>query len=250
MSETGRVRRLVEGIHSLLLLGLGFGYFAFEIVDKFWKDADRPTLILLNMVATLCFVLGLERFTTISLLREKVEELGKKRTDQLDLLERRVAEVLGIRLIKGKGSVYGDAARLACTANHFIRALMWIPTSTPPAPAPPEFAKAIADHLIRNRGVNYEVVLAVDVPRLDSRFWRGNDERINIYKAQGVDSRVQLKILATSRPLGFDILLVDDKHVTFAFAPTPGTSEREMSIRFENQPEIAQEIGRWLQKTT
>jgi hypothetical protein len=261
MSEPGKVRRFFEAIHSLLLLGLGATFFLFETVEKIWHDNDwgRPTLILLNMVAALCVVLGLERFTTISLFRENianlhetVKELGRKREEQLGLLERRVAEVLGIRLINGKSNVYSDAARLACTANHFIRTILWIPTTTPPAPAPPEFAEAIADHLRRNHGVDYEVFQFVDVSKIDNRFWHGNRERLGIYKAQGagVAGRVHLHIVDTAQPLGFDVLLVDNKHVTFAFAPTPGSSEREIAIHFENQPEIAQQIERWMRKIT
>lgn len=259
MAKNGRIRGFVESVHSLILLGLGLVYFAFEIVDKFWKETDRPTLILLNMVAMLCLVLGLERFTTIELfrkriasLREDVMDLATKHTDKIALLERRVSEAVGIRLIKGKTNVYDDAAKLACTATHFVRTLIWVPPSGPPAPTPSEFAHTIAGHLKRNSGVSYEVFLAVDMSKVDGRFWRVNDERLEIYKTYGVDvaQRVHIKVLPTSRPSGFDILVVDDKHVMLFLAPTPGTTEREMAIHFENQPEIAQEMERWLQKTT
>jgi hypothetical protein len=256
-SENGKVRTFIEGLHGLVLLALGTGYLVFEIAEKFWKETDRPTLILLNMVALLCLVLGLERFTTTSLIREKIASLhatvndqSKKREDQLGLLERRVAEVMGMRLIKGKANVYSDAARLACTSAHVIRTMLWIPTASPPAPAPPEFAQAIAEHLKRNRNVSYEVVLAVDVSKVDGRFWRGIEDRQSIHKAQGVLDRVQVKILDTPRPAGLDMMVVDDKHAAFAFAPAPGTSDREMAVHFENQPEIAQELGRWLGKIT
>jgi hypothetical protein len=257
MAENAKIRRFVEGIHSWLLLGLGGFYFTFEIADKFWKETNHATLILLNMVATLCLVLGLERFTTIALFRKNIEaihatinDLGKKREDQLGFLESRIAEVLGTRLISGRIKVYGEGARLACTATRWIRTMLWIEPLAPAAPAPPEFAHAIAEHLSRNPAVSYEVVLAVDVSKLDRGFWRGMEARQDIYRERGVAKRVHVKVLNTSRPSGLDILVVDDKHVTFAFAPTPGVSEREIAVHFENQPELAQQMERWLRKTT
>lgn len=257
MPENGKIRRFVERIHSLLLLGLGVFYFGFEVADEFWHETDRAAFILLNMVATLCLVLGLERFTTIALFRKHIaaihttiNNLGKKREDQLGFIEARIAEVLGTRVISGKMKVYDEGARLACTATHWIRTMLWIPPSAPAAPAPPEFAHAIAEHLSWNPAVSYKVVLAVDVSKLDRAFWRGIEARQDIYKQRGVVNRVHLKILDTSRPSGLDLLVTDDKHVAFAFAPTPGVSERQISVPFENQRELAQQMERWLRNAT
>jgi len=48
-------------------------------------------------------------------------------------------------------------------------------------------------------------------------------------------------------PLGFDLLIVDNKHLGIAFSPIPGKPQqnKDLAILFWNQPEIAGKVGAW-----
>jgi hypothetical protein len=111
-------------------------------------------------------------------------------------------------------------------------------------PAPPEFAAALARHLKENAFLTYDVILVID--KTDEEFWKKNDARFAFYQEHGVADRVKLWIVKSSRPLGFDVIVIDSKHFHTTFSPIdPAENKREMALFLDNSPELAAHLSKW-----
>jgi hypothetical protein len=229
---------LTKNFHALLLLVCALGVIVYEIFHFFiHKPLDTEVLLyfIINLLAILAFIAGLERFIEFRHLKTNLNNLA----DRVHVLGDDLRSSLSVHLVEGYEEIYADAARLCCKAETSIKVLL-MGTA---APAPESFPHKVAEHLARNSFVTYEVVVAVHNPTDD--FWTRIDTRQQLYKDRQVDTRVHLYIVRVSKPIGFDVAIVDDQHAHIGFPPIPGTGVTEVAISFENEPTVAARLASW-----
>lgn len=209
------VHFLAENIKNLLLVFLGLGFLTYELIHKIKESpVDKDILIFIsaNLLALLAFVIGLERFIEFNRVKKLLSAIDKSIVDLREGLQ----QTVGVRLIEGYAQVYEEAGRICLKGEVSIKVLLMGIS----APAPEEFAKRLSDHLKKRPALTYEVVLAID--KIDDDFWIKNDRRKKFYQELGVENRLLLYVLKVSKPIGFDIAIVDDRHIHLAFPPIPG----------------------------
>jgi len=164
------------------------------------------------------------------------------------LQQRREADQsLSARSVTDQVEIYKVGARLACMAAHSIKILVY---ATKP-PAPDWFAQMVASHLASHRAVVLDVVIAVDLSSVSAKFWDAQAERYGIYRNLEVQGQVRRFMFDTKKPIGFDLIIVDDIHVAVGFSPVaePGQRNKEFALHFEGQPRVAAQFRAWFDNT-
>lgn len=104
----------------------------------------------------------------------------------------------------------------------------------------------LAYHKNSNHDVRFEVALIVDSSNFDlDGIKKQNDSRFERFKRQGVDRFVEVKVVESSNPLNFDVLIIDEQHVNIGFPTFCRTNTIMSGLAFENQPTIARNLASW-----
>ncbi len=234
------LEKILEYISSFLLILIGLVGVAIGLDDFLeWKllttiAPKEPNTLILLTVGAISLALGLERVIRFRRLDQHIGQI-----------ENLVASSSGGRLLKGYNAIYTEGIRIVSTTQRQIRALLF--EKAPKAPK--EFAQALAIHLKQSEKarapIKYEVVIAVNFNTLTSQFQKNVDERFNIYSRAGVGHLVFRFLIDLNKPIGFDLLIVDDKHVIIAFPPLGDVENLQTGILFENKSEVAAELASW-----
>jgi hypothetical protein len=60
---------------------------------------------------------------------------------------------------------------------------------------------------------------------------------------------MSLSVVRNPQPMGFDVVIVDDKHVQLAFSPISVTNNtREMAILFRKSADISQTLNKMVRR--
>ncbi len=242
---TSRLEGLAQYFSTSILISAGLVGAVILIKDTFELAIPLPftvgteRLILLT-VATLAIGVGLERtgrFRRVDRQYRRIESL--------------MASSLGGQHQRGYNEVYSSGARIVGKAQRSIKGLVFVRAPK----APPYWAEAVNNRLKESskagNPVYFQVVLAADFAQLEknrSQFLRGVEERQKIYSRGGVGELVSRFLLDMNPPIGFDILIVDESHVTIGFTTVSGHKELQASILFEDRPEIASQFNSWFEQ--
>lgn len=199
----------------------------------------KPTEeIVLLMVSSLTLALGLERILNVRRYEERFQTI-----------ERLLAKHSSGQLLNGKAEIYDSAKRLCSGFQKQIRTLIF---SAGPK-APKSFAKTINRRLRELTAAGtpgrFVAVVALNLGTLAKDFFERMDARRAIYASSGIEYLVPLYLLDTKYQLGFDVLIIDDQHVTIGFNTITGVGHLQYAICFENQPSLAKEFVDWFEHT-
>jgi hypothetical protein len=220
---------------------LGAAAIGFEVYEKVSQghlDQHKLLLVVANLLAGLTIVAGLERFIHFSSIEKQLSTVGDQTSQILKNVSVQLAH--STRVIQGYDFIYDDSIRLVLTAQRSVKALL---VGVPQAPT--SFRDALAEHLKANPSVSYEGVFLIG--KLEDEFWTVVDARLAYYKEHGIkQEQVNFSVVKSGKPIGFDVLVIDERHAALAFSPMSMTDNRRtMAISFENQPDIAVELARW-----
>jgi len=146
------------------------------------------------------------------------------------------------KLARGQG-VFQQASQFISKARENIAVLTY--AERPPAPS--TFAEQIRDHLLEHDHISFEVVIAANVRKAGRKFWAESDARFQIYEASGLEDRLIRWVLDTNVPTGFDVIIIDQKHVCLAFSPFPLSKQdtKHLALFFENAGDFARGLSLW-----
>jgi hypothetical protein len=231
-----------HNIHTLSFAAIAVTLIAWEISHWYThKELEDHWLLIFtaNLLAALAFVVVVEKLFESS---RKVELDAV--FDEMRLLVAEMQKRVGILFIEGQHRIFAKVGALFFQARTSIKILI----VDVAAPAPESFGEDLSKFLLEHPGVICEVVIAVSQP--DEQFWKTNDERLKFYERHGlVDRRFFVSIVEVSRPIGFNVAVVDNKHCFIGFPPIPATRQTaEAALIFDNQPKIAEKLNKWLDK--
>jgi hypothetical protein len=152
------------------------------------------------------------------------------------------------QFLRGVQEIYGNGARLVSTAERHIRVLVF--GKRPKAPK--EYAEAIVNRLQESKKaenpVKYDVVIATSFKSFTPEDKAACEERNRFYSEGGIDELVSVNAIDTETSIGFDVLIVDDKHASIAFSSVKGVKQVQDGILFENEPGIVREMVTWYEE--
>lgn len=232
-------RAIYLGIAFLSLLLIALGVFAFSVGP--WHD------ILINvgsglLTASLVFFLVYEYFRF-----DPQEADWKKLHAQLETIETSLSRAILVKQLVGTNEIYLSAGiRLCASFENRLQAVVY--TSGPKAPQ--QWVETVAKRLkdLRKQGLSptFEVVLVIDKSSLASDFFVTTfTERNRIYERHGVFDLVDIRIIDSKPEVGFDVLIMDSRHVILSFTTKQNVKIVEKGLLFEDKPEIAQPFSEW-----
>jgi hypothetical protein len=143
-------------------------------------------------------------------------------------------------IIQGQDAIFLKTQELMTSSKTSIKVMLM--GNSPPAP--PEFGRMLSQHLKDNQSISFHGIIVVE--KTDADFWKRNDDRLASYRELGVANRMFLWIVKNPQPMGFDVVIIDDKHVQLAFSPISATSiARDTAILLCNTPELARCLSMW-----
>lgn len=143
-------------------------------------------------------------------------------------------------IIQGQDAIFSKTQELMTSSKASIKVMLM--GNSPPAP--PEFGRVLSQHLKDNQPISFHGIIVVE--KTDAEFWKRNDDRLASYRELGVANRMFLWVVKNPQPMGFDVLIIDDKHVQLAFSPISATSiTRDTAILLCNAPELARHLSTW-----
>jgi hypothetical protein len=112
------------------------------------------------------------------------------------------------------------------------------------------FSHAVARRLkgLRDAGTpaRFDAVIIVDQDHFDVDALRRNTaHKLAVYQEAGLAGLVSLKAMGQVKPIGFDILIIDQKHVHIAFTSIADAQGLMTGLVFEDQSDVAQEFAAW-----
>lgn len=233
-------KKLSEYLSALVLLLCGLASITISILDIFdffqlFPGTKGVDIAILSVLGIVSFTLGVERLTTFRQIEHDFESVKKL-----------ILSTAASRELQGNQEIYAEGARLVQKANYHLRTIVF---STGPK-APDSFVSAVIKRMkeVKEQGhyLQYEVILAFNLETLPKDFWAKNDKRINdYYKKAGVRDQLAIYLLDVKHPIGLDVLIVDEQHVTLGFPTVEKISSLQSGLSFENQPELAKKFSGW-----
>lgn len=151
-----------------------------------------------------------------------------------------------IEIVDGYDSVYDRTLEVLRTATKLGRAVVY--TNNLPL-APERFVDGLVGHLKTHPSFKYHVTFIGNLSDVPREFWTTLDLRFKRMEDARVTDQFRISFIDAKNTVGFDTLVLDDKHCCFGFSPIaptqPGT-KRQSSFIFENQPSIAERVRPWL----
>ena len=149
-------------------------------------------------------------------------------------------------VIDGYDSVYDRTLEVIRTATKWGRAVVYA-NNLPLAPE--RFVDGLVAHLATHPTFKYHVTFVANLSEIPHEFWSTLDYRLKRMIEAHVDHQFRITFIDAKSQIGFDVLVLDDKHCCMGFSPVaptqPGT-KRQSSFIFENQPSIAERMHPWL----
>lgn len=231
-----KLKARAEALTTLLLILSGLLGVLIAIADSLGYAemiSEKSAIVfVLVTVGVLAIALGLERAIRF-----------KDLDAQLSRYERLFASHLGCRYCEGHDESYNLAIELLATAEKNIRTLIIGRT------APEKWAQAVSERLRESKAANkplkFQVTVALNRNAIDQLFVKAFDTRLDIYRNKGVERLMTARILDLNRPVGFDVLIIDRKHV---FIGVPSVADDQFITRaivFEGQDKLASELADW-----
>jgi hypothetical protein len=232
--------RSIEWLFASVLVAVGLLGTFHEVLEYAGVHLRDPGPFTLRIAGLLALALGLERFTRFAHFERHILSFEKR----FDGLQKDIHARLGVGLAEGYEEVYDEASELVRGAEFSIRTIVFANRPI----ASEKFVNTVVEHLRSHKMVTYDVTLGVDLSAISEEFWEGIEKRNTVYREAGVASRAHLTILDTTKPIGFDVLIIDDRHCAMSLSSAPDSPEasREFAIHFEEQPRVAKRIRAWV----
>jgi len=210
-------------------------------VKKLWEG--DPAAIVLVLVTLLCGAYGTERLFYAAQVNQRL--VG---------IEDRLTRPVGGQLLKNYDQIYRSAASICKTAEKEIRTL----AVASDRKSPSYFADQVVERLKQlkqmNRPARYDAVAVLDSAKVQDANSVQNlvqiiDERSQIYEKSNVGDLFHRYIIVSDRPLAFDVVLVDKRHVMYGFTSLKDGPRLDNAILFENQTDMADATADWFERT-
>jgi hypothetical protein len=219
------LRRILEFLLATTLVSVGVLGEFHEVLHRIGIEIHDPGPITLRIVCLLAIALGLERFTQFAHFDHNFKSLHQ----QLNVLQAAIQQQFPAYIIEGYDNVYDEDIKLIRTSESSIRTLAF---ANKPV-APERFFYALVEHLKQHKSVTFHVTVAVDLSRATEEIWKIIDKRDAIHHEQGIAQRFRLTILNTTKPVGFDLIVIDDKHCAMSLSVVPRPDEdKQIAIHF------------------
>lgn len=151
-----------------------------------------------------------------------------------------------MRRVTGAPAIYADGVRLVKLTNRQIRSIV----VGHPNKTSMDYTRAVASRLKELKATGtparLDAVVIAEQKQFDiDSLRRSTVDKVGIYKQAGLDGLVSIRALSQVRPVGFDILIIDQQHVGIAFPSIAGAEDLMTGLIFEDQPDVAREFANW-----
>jgi hypothetical protein len=218
------LHRIVEWLLALVLIAVGLLGAFHEVLHRVGLEITNPDSFTLRIVGLLALALGLERFTRFAQLEKHFASVDKQFSE-------------------GYENVYDAAIGILRKSESLIRTLIFANRQT----APERFFEVLIEHLKQHKLVTYHVTIAVDLSSVSDDLWKTIERRTLVQRDAGVGERFQVTILNTKKPIGFDVMVVDDRHCAIALSSIPDPKiDKQVAIHFDEQVQVSKRIRAWI----
>jgi hypothetical protein len=233
------LHRIVEWLLALVLIAVGLLGAFHEVLHRVGLEITNPDSFTLRIVGLLALALGLERFTRFAQLEKHFASVDKQFSD----LQKEIDERFAVRVVEGYENVYDAAIGILRKSESLIRTLIFANRQT----APERFFEVLIEHLKQHKLVTYHVTIAVDLSSVSDDLWKTIERRTLVQRDAGVGERFQVTILNTKKPIGFDVMVVDDRHCAIALSSIPDPKiDKQVAIHFDEQVQVSKRIRAWI----
>ena len=152
-----------------------------------------------------------------------------------------------VEVVVGYDEVYDRALTLLKTSEFSCRAVVY--ASNLPL-APERFVDGIVNHLKTHPTVTYHITFIGDLSEVPQEFWTTVELRRKRMEDARITHQFRMTFIDAQNPIGFDQLVIDDKHCCIAFspaAPTQPHTTRHAGLFFEQSPEMVKSMRSWLE---
>lgn len=233
------IARLLVLIPSLLVVVVA-GVASYQVLVGQIKDEVYLLQLILYLLTGIVVTELIERVAGSWLLEARIQTLSS---------EVRLAGDRGFNAeyLDNKKRIIAKAADLMHDVDHQMRAFL-----VGGANSPPELADEIAKALRRKKEAGektifFHAVIAIDFNKVPESFITGLDEKYRIYQKSGLANQVRLYLLDQKNPLGTDTIILDTKHVVFAFSD-PREAEAYKAVFLQNQDKLAEIYTTWFDR--
>src|SRR5947209_2042022 len=152
-----------------------------------------------------------------------------------------------VEVVIGYDEIYDRALTLLKTSESSCRAVVY--ASNLPL-APERFVEGIVNHLKTHPTVTYHITFIGDLSEVPQEFWTTVELRRKRMEDARITHQFRMTFIDAQNPIGFDQLVIDDKHCCIAFspaAPTQPHTTRHAGLFFEQSPEMVRSMRSWLE---
>jgi hypothetical protein len=227
-----------------IVIGIGDVFFDFQQVS-YLKETAQITLL---VVGILGLSLGIERVISFRRLNDQLSSI----TSVLDDLKQAFTGNINTRFIDTSLEILEVAAELTRNAEDRIYVLSFdlqaIRLQIQGTPQEKDAFKKWFDTLIstvkQHQNFDFRIVFTHPDQLLQSEInLIGNEKRK--YQDAGILSRCQIRTKQV--PLGFSLLLVDDKHLLIGFPMNTQDSRPSNAIKLMNNPKLVSRLAKWFE---
>lgn len=188
----------------------------------------------------------LRGFPTKTDVKELLDDAFKDVVEHMDSgfgeLKQTLHAALSARSLNNRKSIYEAVTAVIKGAREHIRILR-LGTRE----AEPSVIKALADKV--NEGVEYEVVVLLDQNDPSRGFMSNHRDLLRLIDEDKRGHYYHPRILVADKPLCFDVIIVDNKHVGLGFTRLGGAEDLESAIMLQDTTDrIARHFREWFDR--
>jgi class 3 adenylate cyclase len=176
------------------------------------------------------------------LLGDAFKDVAEHMDSGFDELKQTLYTALSARSLNNRKSIYEAVTAVIRGAREHIRILR-LGTRE----AEPLVIKALADKV--NEGVDYEVVVLLDQNDPSRGFMSNHRDLLKLIDEDKREHYYHPRILVADKPLCFDVIIVDNKHVGLGFTRLGGAEDLESAIMLQDTTDkIAKHFREWFDR--
>jgi hypothetical protein len=262
-----RVRRLIYTNRTKWLIALTI-IFTASFAFSAWKAGGTFSEKIYEMAAHICataivlvaiefFVGGFDRYNEEARAEAAEDNLEQTITETVSsalVPHSNILRALELRVREATPAVFTDEHdklfRYTLPMVSGAKSYIWVTAHTYTPRAPAYWFDALIERLKESaslkQAVEYRVKMFIDFKNITPDILAMVEDRTRRQSEHGVDDQVRVEFIDANGKYGFDVMIIDGKHVAMRFCMNPGaTKDSNFGVTFDDSPSLAAAVTRW-----